>query len=679
MPGGSAPIAAFAQTVTVPANTTQTVVFDAAQFPQLIIAAPALWWPWQLGEAQLHALSVNVSSHGSGVALDGTTASFGIRTANASLDGNGNLLFRINGVPTLIRGGGWAPDLLLRGNSSAGGGDAYVAAEIGYVRDMGLNAIRLEGKMDADSPLFAGLDAAGIMALPGWACCDAWQHWSDWTAAQHAISVASMRSQARRLRIHPSVIGFFISSDELPPAEVETAYRAALAAEQWPNAVIAAASAGTSPVSGPTGVKMSGPYSWVPETYWLTDPGLLGGAFGFLTEGGPGENPLPHESLEAIVPPSWLWPPYPNDAWGHGANPQGLFGQIARFLAPLAARYGDSQSLPELLAKSQAAVYEGHRAYFEGYSLRKYVNATGLIQWMLNSAWPSNVWRLYDPMLNPSASYFAVKAACAEPLHITYSYADASVWAVHNLGGAAANATRAGGFVSQVEVLLVNGSVLLNTTFAVGSSIAADGVAAAGVAPTQGAMAQLLGPGAAYLLRLSLWDGNATASRVLQSRNIYTLSTTPDVLNWSASNFYTTPCSSYADLTGLSALPPLQPPLVVSWANLSASLVAVNVTNASPAIAFMIRVRLVRQGGAVAAPFRSAAAITLADVVPIIWSANYVTLLPGESASLLADTALASLMGISAAGAVPVVETWNDAVGAASTVAAAVAGAPVGM
>eukprot|EP01045_Picozoa_sp_COSAG04_P011524 COSAG04_NODE_743_length_10649_cov_26.557820_9_plen_30_part_00 len=28
---------------------------------------------------------------------------------------------------------------------------------------------------------------------------------------------------------------------------------------------------------------------------------------------------------------------------------------------------------------------------FEAYSRNKY-NATGLIQWMLNSAWPSNMW-----------------------------------------------------------------------------------------------------------------------------------------------------------------------------------------------------------------------------------------------------------------------------------------------
>jgi exo-1,4-beta-D-glucosaminidase len=31
----------------------------------------------------------------------------------------------------------------------------------------------------------------------------------------------------------------------------------------------------------------------------------------------------------------------------------------------------------------------------KAYSRNKY-NATGLVQWMLNSAWPSNMWHLFD-------------------------------------------------------------------------------------------------------------------------------------------------------------------------------------------------------------------------------------------------------------------------------------------
>ena len=71
-----------------------------------------------------------------------------------------------------------------------------------------------------------------------------------------------MRSQFSRLRSHPSVIAFFTSSDELPPRAVEALYIATAQQASFPNPLIAAASAATSPISGPTGVKMSGPYSW---------------------------------------------------------------------------------------------------------------------------------------------------------------------------------------------------------------------------------------------------------------------------------------------------------------------------------------------------------------------------------------------------------------------------------
>jgi len=58
---------------------------------------------------------------------------------------------------------------------------------------------------------------------------------------------------------------------------------------------------------GPSGVKMSGPYSWVAPNYWLEDT-ENGGAFGFLTEGGPGENPLTYEAFQKTIPADSQWP-----------------------------------------------------------------------------------------------------------------------------------------------------------------------------------------------------------------------------------------------------------------------------------------------------------------------------------------------------------------------------------
>ena len=54
--------------------------------------------------------------------------------------------------------------------------------------------------------------------------------------------------------------------------------------------------------------------------------------------------------------------------------------------------------------------YEGIRAMFEAFSRNKYTS-TGVIQWMLNNAWPGIIWHLYDYYLLPGGGYFGAKMA----------------------------------------------------------------------------------------------------------------------------------------------------------------------------------------------------------------------------------------------------------------------------
>src|SRR5260370_8361702 len=63
---------------------------------------------------------------------------------------------------------------------------------------------------------------------------------------------------------------------------------------------------------------------------------------------------------------------------------------------------------------------------FEAYSRNKYTS-TGVIQWMLNNAWPSMIWHLYDYYLRPGGGYFGAKKAM-QTLDPVYGYDDHSVW-----------------------------------------------------------------------------------------------------------------------------------------------------------------------------------------------------------------------------------------------------------
>src|SRR5258708_13307296 len=76
-------------------------------------------------------------------------------------------------------------------------------------------------------------------------------------------------------------------SDNAPPPDVERTYIAVLQKYQWPNPYISSATAKVSEVTGPSGVKMAGPYEWVPPNYWLLDKNT-GGGHRFATGISPG-------------------------------------------------------------------------------------------------------------------------------------------------------------------------------------------------------------------------------------------------------------------------------------------------------------------------------------------------------------------------------------------------------
>src|ERR671931_102985 len=51
----------FSQTVTLAAHERREIVFDPTGFPQLHVANPALWWPYQFGTPELYRLTVSAA------------------------------------------------------------------------------------------------------------------------------------------------------------------------------------------------------------------------------------------------------------------------------------------------------------------------------------------------------------------------------------------------------------------------------------------------------------------------------------------------------------------------------------------------------------------------------------------------------------------------------------------
>ncbi|HEY6978007.1 MAG TPA: glycoside hydrolase family 2 TIM barrel-domain containing protein, partial [Chitinophagaceae bacterium] len=400
----------FEQKVHLKAQETKSVTFTPDAYSQLNINNPRIWWPWQYGKAELNHISLEAITNDK--LSNAVAENFGIREITSSLINNNSREFSINGKPILLRGAAWSPDIFQRRSPER------QEQEIKYVRDMNMNIIRSEGKLEDDN-FYDLCDKYGMLVMTGWMCCGAWQYPENWNGAEREVAMESAKSVMYWLRNRACIL-IWLNGSDMPPKDssVESDWLKIEASLKWPNPVIATADESKSKVSGYSGVKMNGPYEWVPPIYWETDTSELGGAWSFATEISPGPSIPPYESLIKFIDKDSLW--YTNSEWLYHCGTM-QFGNTNIFNEALNKRYGNSSSVKEFVTKAQAQNYEAHRAMMEAYGLYKYNTATGVIQWMLNNPWPSLIWHAFDYYLYPAGTYFGIKKSL-EPLHIQYSY-----------------------------------------------------------------------------------------------------------------------------------------------------------------------------------------------------------------------------------------------------------------
>src|SRR5690349_3047802 len=568
------------QTVVLAGAETKTVRFEAEDFPELRIENPRLWWPYTMGEPNLYTAALRFAMGGK--TSDAARVRFGIREVTSELTKSGARLFKINGRRILIRGAAWAPDMFLRPMSSK------LDVDLRYVKEMGLNTIRLEGRI----VFFFKQETAyemGILVMPGWTCCDMWERWSEWTPETYKVAAGSMKDQARRLRTHASVFVWFYGSDGPPPPDVELMYLGILKDAAWPNPAVSSASEAATTVTGNSGVKMTGPYEYVPPVYWYADK-QAGGAYGYNTETSPGPAIPEIESLKRFIPTEHLWPI--DEVWNYHAGGE-RFTNVSIFTDGLTRRYGAASSLEDYERKAQAMAYDGERAMFEAYGRNKYTS-TGVIQWMLNNAWPSLIWHLYDYYLVPGGGYFGTKKAM-EPLHVQYGYDDQSV-AVVNDSYVGRNNMKV-----RARVYSLEGKLLADKEQTV--DVPADGAVKAFELPKAEGLTMT------FFVRLDLRDARGRAV----SDNFYWLSAKADTLDWAKKqDTVYTPQAEFGDLTGLAALAPVRlktSAAVEQPADAKEGQAHIRVKNPSNGVAFQVRLRLADKPGGL-------------DVAPVFWDDN---------------------------------------------------------
>jgi exo-1,4-beta-D-glucosaminidase len=589
---GSAAGVKFEQPVELAANESRTVAFAPEQFAQLKVRDPKVWWPWQMGDPHLERVTVSFSSEGQ--VTDERSVDFGIREITSELTTNGSRLFRVNGKPILIRGGGWSQDMLLRTN------EKRLRDQFRLVRDLGLNTIRLEGKLDTED-FFHQADENGVLVLLGWCCCDHWEHWRDWTPDDLEIAKASLRSQMLRLRQHASLLVWLNGSDNPPPANVEKDYLQVESDTHWPNPILSSATERPTTVTGETGVKMSGPYDYVEPSYWYVAT-HYGGAVGFNTETSPGPAISSLASRKKYLPDPEAWPPSANWTYHNGG---GEFTNLKVFGDAMNAIYAKPNSAADFERLAQTMEYDSERAMFEAYSKNKYTS-TGVIQWMLNNAWPSMIWHLYDYNLDADGGYFGAKKAC-EPLHIQYSYDDRSIVVVNSTYKPAA------GLVASVVVR----GLKWNQLFSAQKTINAQSDSSQRTIEIPDSI--FTDAERIFFIDLTLKDSSGR----LVSRNFYWVPGTLTTFDWDGTDYTHTPAERYEDLSALTTLPSAAVTARAEIDNTpTGRKITLHLDNTASGLAFQVN-----------AAVRTATGDLIA---PVYWSENWIELGPGESETLTA-------------------------------------------
>ena len=581
----------FEKSVHLGPGEVANVTFTPNEFTVLNISNPKIWWPWQYGKQDLNRIELSVVR---GNVVSNTIAeNFGIRQITSKLIDDHSREFIVNGKPIMLRGAAWSPDIFQRRSSKR------QEQELRLYRDMNMNIVRSEGKME-DDHFYALCDQYGLLVMTGWMCCGAWQYPENWDVAKRQVAMASDSSVMYWLRNKPSLMVWLNGSD-MPPRDttVERSYLNIEAALKWPNPIISTADASKSKVSGFSGVKMAGPYEWVPPVYWETDTTQQygGGNYSFATEISPGPSIPPYESLIKFIPKDSLW--YTSSVWNYHCGTMN-FGNTKTFNTALENRYGKPLDIKQYIAEAQAQNYEAHRAMMEAYGLHKYHTATGVVQWMGSNPWPGLIWHTYDYYLYPAGTYFGMKKSM-EPLHILYSYANNEVDIINSW------LQQFSGLKAEATIYDLDGTQKYANVATV--DVDADGTAKCFTLPGTDGLSDT------YFLKLQLSD----AKGQVHSINWYWLSKKADVLNWKKSKWYTTPETSYTDFSALQSL--AKTALKVSYATIKGADSTshdVTISNTGKTVAFQVHLRALKgQRGD--------------DILPVIFSDNYIELAPGEN------------------------------------------------
>jgi beta-galactosidase/beta-glucuronidase len=555
----------------IKALEAKEILIDKSVSKLLTISNPNLWWPAGYGKPNLYTANVKLVENGNVVSEQST--SFGIRQVETYIS-QAERVYKINGRKIYPKGGNWVMDMMLNWNHSR------YEQEILLTANANLNMLRVWGPTGVTpQALFDAADKHGILMWQDF-LNDFWGTYKNTPGYQPELSLFTKASIeiVKKLRNHPSLIIWCGGNEGVNPRE-----------EVLVNTILKKYDAGDSrhylKQSDGDGLHGGGPYHTLEPKDYFTHPKLKG----FSSEIGPSGVPE-YESIAYFIPTTtndFAAKRFPIDGvWAyHDANnwPGEDSRKFTSYDDMVRKYYGSVEATTEngveaYIRKCQLVNYEVYKASIESINRQLWDTASGVLLWKSNSSWPSLTWQIYDWYLQSHAGYYGAKKA-SEKVHVQLNKATMSVDFISLLSTSESNIKVKATLVSATGIPFFEAEKTLN------------------VLPDSATNTGIVIPPSKEVSFLKLEAFSATGKSIAD--NIY----------WLQEN---------NDFTSLNVIP--EPTLEVKAESAfdANRTITVTVKNSGNSVAVLAAFKVVGKQSNV-------------ELLPSLWSDNYVTMLPGET------------------------------------------------
>lgn len=405
----------FSEEYTILAGKKQNIVLNPRNVSSLRIENPLLWWPNGYGLPNLYTCKVIVDVDGK--ISDQSELKFGIKEYSYATVNNA-FQVQINGQKIFLKGGNWGmSEYLLRCR-----GEEY-DTKIRLHKEMNFNVIRNWMGSVTDKEFYDACDKYGILI------------WDDfWLNSKFDVPEfpddfnKNAIEKIKRFRNHPS-IALWCGENEGTPGK----YKDGEDLNQNLQKFVEMHDAGDRHYQPDSrkGNGLSGSGLWKnykPSFYFANASNSIygdkypeGKGWGLRSEIGTAVFTT-FESFKEFIPKEYWWPR--NEMWN-----KHFFGSLAKnggpdvYMESVKNSYGESKGIEEFCEKAQMLNIETNKAIYEAWGNHLWNDASGVLMWMSQSAYPSFVWQTYDYYYDLTGAYWGAKSGC-EPTHILWNSND---------------------------------------------------------------------------------------------------------------------------------------------------------------------------------------------------------------------------------------------------------------